>query len=121
MCSGLDWSPFGFCKEANEWALFHASIPEALTAIAKTGFTMDKLGAGGSKLIGGGAGLFGDGTYFGDSITKADEYARVKVTSGKYAGCRSAAIVRVLGGRHYYCDKDVKESEKPLFAKRVLE
>jgi hypothetical protein len=119
--TGIDWSEFGYCAAANEWALFHASIPEALQAIARTGFTMAKLGAGGSALVGGGAGLYGDGTYFGDSITKADEYARGTVGSGKYAGCRTAAIVRVLGGRHFYTDKDVSDAEKPLFAKRALE
>eukprot|EP00434_Breviolum_minutum_P035181 symbB.v1.2.031136.t2/scaffold3581.1/size55290/5 len=93
---GLDWSDFDFCGDANEWLLFHASIPEALSAIARTGFTMAKLGSGGTT---GGGGLYGDGTYFGDSITKADEYARRKVEHGEFKGCRAAAICRVLGGR----------------------
>lgn len=115
---GLDWSDFDFCGDANEWLLFHASIPEALSAIARTGFTMAKLGSGGTT---GGGGLYGDGTYFGDSITKADEYARRKVEHGEFKGCRAAAICRVLGGRHFYMDKDVQEKEKPKFAKRVLE
>jgi len=114
----LDWSEFGYCEEANEWPLFHASIPEALNAIARTGFTMKKLGSGGTT---GSGGLYGDGTYFGDMITKADEYARRKVEKGEFKGCRTAAICRVVGGRHYYTDKEVKDAEKPKFAQRVLE
>lgn len=115
---GLDWSDMDYCDDANEWLLFHASIPEALSAIARTGFTMAKLGSGGTT---GGGGLYGDGTYFGDSITKADEYARRKVENGEFKGCRAAALCRVLGGRHFYMDKDVLEKDKPKFAKRVLE
>ncbi|CAE7771666.1 bacC, partial [Symbiodinium microadriaticum] len=115
---GFDWSDFDICEDANEWILFHASIPEALSAICRTGFTMAKLGSGGTT---GGGGLYGDGTYFADSITKADEYARRKVEKGDFAGCRVAAICRVLGGRHFYMDKDVMEKDKPKFAKRVLE
>lgn len=115
---GIDWSDFGYCAEANEWPLFHSSIPEALNAIARTGFTMKKLGSGGTT---GGGGLYGDGTYFGDSITKADEYARRKVEKGEFKGCRTAAICRVVGGRHFYTDKDVADKDKPKFAQRVLE
>lgn len=114
----LDWSSFGYCKEANEWPLFHASIPEALNAIARTGFTMKKLGSGGTT---GSGGLYGDGTYLGDSITKADEYARRKVEKGEFKDCRTAAICRVVGGRHFYTDKDVADKDKPKFAQRVLE
>jgi hypothetical protein len=115
---GIDWSNFGYCTEANEWPLFHASLPEALNAIARKGFTMAKLGSGGTT---GSGGLYGDGTYFGDCITKADEYARRKVEKGEFKGCRAAAICRVVGGRHYYTDQDVADKDKPKFAKRVLE
>eukprot|EP00490_Sorites_sp_Unknown_P028312 CAMPEP_0114675654 /NCGR_PEP_ID=MMETSP0191-20121206/48203_1 /TAXON_ID=126664 /ORGANISM="Sorites sp." /LENGTH=125 /DNA_ID=CAMNT_0001945371 /DNA_START=31 /DNA_END=408 /DNA_ORIENTATION=- len=79
---------------------------------------MSKLGSGGTT---GGGGLYGGGTYFGDSITKADEYARRKVENGRFKGCRAVAICRVLGGRYYYVDKDVEEKDKPEFPKRVLE
>ncbi|CAK9034764.1 unnamed protein product [Durusdinium trenchii] len=81
---GLDWSDMDYCDDANEWLLFHASIPEALSAIARTGFTMAKLGSGGTT---GGGGLYGDGTYFGDSITKADEYARRKDAGCSHPDC----------------------------------
>lgn len=116
--NGLDWSDRAMCGGANEWLLFHASLPEALTAIARTGFTMAKLGSGGTT---GSGGLYGNGTYFADSITKADEYARRKVEGGEFAGTRAAALCRVLGGRHFYTDKEVKESDKPKFHKRVLQ
>jgi hypothetical protein len=116
---GLDWSHFGLCAEANEWLLLHAGLPEALSAIARTGFSMAKLGSGGTT---GGGGLYGNGTYFADSITKADEYARRKVEEkGEFKGCRAVAVVRVLGGRHFYTDKEVLQADKPKFAKRVLE
>lgn len=119
----MDWSEFGYCKEANEWPLFHASIPEALHGIARTGFTMKKLGSGGTTGTGG---LYGNGTYFGDSITKADEYSRRKVEKKfgdfkEFQGCRTASICRVVGGRHFYTDKDVNDKDKPKFAERVLE
>jgi ankyrin repeat protein len=116
---GLDWPELKLCNDANEWLLWHAGLPEALSAIARTGFTMAKLGSGGTT---GGGGLYGNGTYFADSITKADEYARRKVEEkGVFKGCRAVALVRVLGGRHYYTDKDVTEAQKPQFEKRVLE
>merc|ERR1719265_2484159 len=103
----LDWSEFGYCAEANEWPLLHASIPEALNAIARTGFTMKKLGSGGTT---GSGGLYGDGTYLGDSITKADEYARRKVEKGEFKDCRTAAIFRV----HHLLQEEGCSQESPL-------
>merc|ERR1712187_411241 len=80
--------------------------------------TMAKLGQGGTT---GSGGLYGAGTYFGESITKADEYARRKVEGGPFAGCRAVAMCRVVGGRFFYTDTKVTDEEKPQFAKRVLE
>ncbi|CAL1136131.1 unnamed protein product [Cladocopium goreaui] len=31
---GLDWGDLNFCEDANEWLLFHASIPEAELSLA---------------------------------------------------------------------------------------
>lgn len=118
MESGIDWSDFGFVAEANEWLLLHASIPEAITAISRKGFTMAKLGTGGTT---GSGGLYGDGTYFADCVTKADEYARRKVEKGEFKGCHALGIVRVVGGKHFYTDKDVADKDKPKFAERVLQ
>lgn len=116
--NGIDWSNKELCPDANEWLLFHAGLPEALTAIARKGFTMKTLGTGGTT---GSGGLYGNGTYFAESITKADEYARGRVGSGDFAGTRAVALCRVLGGRHYYTDKDVTESDKPDFHRRALQ
>merc|ERR1719188_382277 len=116
---GLDWSQLGLCADAHERLLLHAGLPEALSAIARTGFSMTKLGSGGTT---GGGGLYGSGTYFADSITKADEYARRKVEEkGQFKGCRAVALVRVLGGLHFYTEQEVAEVDKPKFEKRVLE
>merc|ERR1712087_526770 len=72
--------------------------------------------------MGEGGGLYGDGTYFAESITKADEYARRKVVDDEeFEGCRAVALVRVLGGRHFYTDKDVEQEQKRDFARRVLQ
>eukprot|EP00929_Paragymnodinium_shiwhaense_P038660 TRINITY_DN20404_c4_g1_i1.p1 TRINITY_DN20404_c4_g1~~TRINITY_DN20404_c4_g1_i1.p1 ORF type:complete len:781 (-),score=240.71 TRINITY_DN20404_c4_g1_i1:236-2578(-) len=115
----VDWSHVGLCTEANEWMLLHASVPPALEAISKKGFTMKTMGKGATT---GGGGLYGDGSYFADSITKADEYARGAVEEdGDFQGCRTVSVVRVLGGRHFYTDEDVSQEEKPLFRQRVLE
>mmetsp|Transcript_42979 Transcript_42979/g.79918 ORF Transcript_42979/g.79918 Transcript_42979/m.79918 type:complete len:809 (-) Transcript_42979:72-2498(-) len=117
----LKWNMYDVSDEANEWMLLHASVPPAVRAICRSGFSMKCLGLGAvgdskSKL-----GLYGNGSYFTDSITKADEYARGRCEDDdEFAGCRTLLIVRVVGGRHWYTDKEVKEEDKPEFAKRVL-
>jgi hypothetical protein len=118
MEGGLDWSDHDYRNEANEWLLLHAGLPKSLEAIAQNGFTMTKRGQGGAR---GTRGLYGDGVYCAESITKADEYARGKVSTGPFEGCRTAAVVRVLGGRYFYTEADVTENEKSECAKRVLE
>jgi len=118
MAVDLPWDDLGFYPDANEWLLFHAGAPNALVAIAQGGFSLTKLGLGGTE--GATSGLYGDAIYCTDSITKADEYARVPVKGGPFDGCRTAAVVRVVGGRHFYTDRDVRENEKAAFAKRVL-
>ena len=102
----------------NEWLLFHAGVPEALAGICKTGFKMAKVAKGADSE---GGGLYGEGAYFTDSITKADEYARRKVASGDFAGCRSVALCRVLGGCHYYTANDVAQEEKAQMMMRVFQ
>jgi len=114
----IDWSEMGIREDANEWFLLHASVPPALEAIAKKGFTMRTVGKGATT---GGGGLYGDGSYFCESITKADEYARGRVESGEFQGCRTVSVVRVLGGRHFYTADDVADEDKPEFRRRVVE
>ncbi|CAE8589508.1 unnamed protein product [Polarella glacialis] len=104
---------------ANEWFLFHASIPEALRGIARTGFKMAKVAKGADST---GGGLYGEGTYFSDSITKVDEYARKRVALGEeFEGCRTAALCRVIGGRHFYTDSDIEQSDKSQFKLGALQ
>ncbi|CAE8622177.1 unnamed protein product, partial [Polarella glacialis] len=104
---------------ANEWFLFHASIPEALRGIARTGFKMANVAKGADST---GGGLYGEGTYFSDSITKVDEYARKRVALGaEFEGCRTAALCRVIGGRHFYTDSDIEQSDKSQFKLGALQ
>eukprot|EP00930_Biecheleria_cincta_P005698 TRINITY_DN106631_c0_g1_i1.p1 TRINITY_DN106631_c0_g1~~TRINITY_DN106631_c0_g1_i1.p1 ORF type:complete len:609 (-),score=106.95 TRINITY_DN106631_c0_g1_i1:235-2061(-) len=103
---------------ANEWLLFHASIPEALEGIARTGFKMAKVAKGADSI---GGGLYGEGAYFTDSITKADEYARKRVSGGEFEGCRTAALVRVTGGHVLRVLDEVKQEDKATFCQHVFE
>merc|ERR1719356_1542895 len=118
----LDWRDYDISDEANEWLLFHASVPAAVQAICRSGFTMKTLGLGATGDSKSKLGLYGNGTYFTDCITKADEYARARVEDGEeFEGCRTLLLVRVVGGRHWYTDQEVMEEDKPEFARRVLE
>mmetsp|Transcript_92976 Transcript_92976/g.240205 ORF Transcript_92976/g.240205 Transcript_92976/m.240205 type:complete len:372 (-) Transcript_92976:126-1241(-) len=77
----------------NEWALFHGTKEEAAEAICGGDFTM--------RLAGSATGtLYGKGTYFAESITKADEYAK----EGPDGLC-CALICRCVGGRVNYTDE----------------
>lgn len=104
--------------DANEWLLFHASIPEALKGIAETGFKMAKVAKGADST---GGGLYGEGAYFSDAITKVDEYARKRISSGEFDGCRTAALVRVTGGHVHHVLHEVKEEDKATFCGHVFE
>ncbi|CAE8593563.1 unnamed protein product [Polarella glacialis] len=98
---------------ANDWFLFHASIPEALRGIARTGFKMANVAKGADST---GGGLYGEGTYIPGSIAKVDEYARKRVALGaEFGGCRTAALCRVIGGRHFYTYSDIEQSDKSQF------
>eukprot|EP00931_Biecheleriopsis_adriatica_P028201 TRINITY_DN16857_c0_g1_i1.p1 TRINITY_DN16857_c0_g1~~TRINITY_DN16857_c0_g1_i1.p1 ORF type:complete len:608 (+),score=120.36 TRINITY_DN16857_c0_g1_i1:86-1909(+) len=103
--------------DANEWLLLHASIPEALKGISETGFKMAKVAKGADSE---GGGLYGEGGYFTDCLTKADEYARKKITAGEFEGCRTAAIVRVTGGHHLYAPHRVEQEDKKEFRRLIL-
>lgn len=109
---------FELMADANEWLLFHASIPEALKGIAETGFKMAKVKKGADSA---GGGLYGEGVYLSDSITKADEYARKRISGGEFDGCRAAALVRVTGGHVLRVLHDVKQEDKAGFCKKVFE
>jgi hypothetical protein len=55
-----------------------------------------------------------------DSITKVDEYARRRIDTGEFEGCRTAALCRVIGGRHLYADREVKQEDKAKFVEHIF-
>merc|ERR1711924_5349 len=71
-------------ESCNEWYLFHGTNPTAAENICHNDFKIS-LATHGT--------LYGRGTYFAESITKADEYAKPSPT-GEYA----VILCRVIGG-----------------------
>jgi len=96
-------------EDCNEWFLFHGSSPHNCSSICNNGFTLSLAGTGstwkddGSKK---GVPLYGDGIYFAESITKADEYSEMVEAGQPFAGCHTLLVCRVLGGRAQLCDTD---------------
>merc|ERR1712232_1313547 len=79
-------------SEINEWYLFHGSSASAAKNICSNDYKM--------RLAGSATGtLYGRGAYLGESITKADEYAK------KERDSYTILLCRVLGGRVRYCDE----------------
>jgi hypothetical protein len=79
----------------NEWFLLHGTNPEAAENIARGEF--------GLQLAGSATGtLYGKGTYFAESVTKADEYAGG--AEGPMGLC-CMLLCRVVGGYVLYNDE----------------
>jgi len=76
--------------ECNEWYLFHGTDARAAEMICKGDFKISLAGSTTGT-------LYGRGTYFSESITKADEYAKGNA-DGEYA----LILCRTLGGRVRY-------------------
>jgi hypothetical protein len=74
----------------NEWLLFHGTTQEAAKNICASYFNTDFAGTATGT-------LYGDGIYFTESITKADEYAKQDAN-----GLCCALVCRVVGGRVLY-------------------
>jgi len=78
--------------DCNEWYLFHGTNHQNAVNICENDF---KIG-----LAGGNTGtLYGRGTYFAESITKADEYSKPN-EQGEHV----VLLCKVLGGRVNYTD-----------------
>lgn len=99
----VDWSGLSQMNEAplekgiNEWYLWHGTSPEGAEAICKIDFKQ--------RLAGSATGtLYGPGTYFAESCTKADEYAKM-ASDGQYEGLFCMLLCRVMGGRVLYTDE----------------
>jgi len=83
----------------NEWLLFHGTNSDSAEKIAKGDFTM--------RLAGSNTGtLYGGGTYFADSITKADEYADLDEDDN----C-CVLVCRALGGHVLYNDEITPDAD----------
>jgi hypothetical protein len=85
-CSGLK-ERHQLQDNCNEWLLFHGTSQSAARAICASDFTMDLAGSATGT-------LYGKGTYFAESITKADEYAKENED-----GLCCVLVCRVVGGR----------------------
>jgi hypothetical protein len=89
-------------QRCNEWRLFHGSSMEACRHICSTNFKLDYSGTGATWKNHGeekGIPLYGYGIYFGERITKADEYAQPVPAGQPEAGLHCAVVSRVVGGR----------------------
>lgn len=86
-------------KECNEWYLFHGCNDRAAMQICSTSFHIGSAG----KTTGT---LYGGGTYFSESITKADEY-----TERDGHGRHCVLLCRCLGGRFLYNDEVTPDAE----------
>eukprot|EP00747_Dinoflagellata_sp_TGD_P144527 gnl/TRDRNA2_/TRDRNA2_176505_c3_seq20.p1 gnl/TRDRNA2_/TRDRNA2_176505_c3~~gnl/TRDRNA2_/TRDRNA2_176505_c3_seq20.p1 ORF type:complete len:335 (+),score=40.56 gnl/TRDRNA2_/TRDRNA2_176505_c3_seq20:1788-2792(+) len=87
-------------SSCNEWYLFHGTNEQAALTICKGDFKMCLAGSSTGT-------LYGRGSYFAESITKADEYAKSNA-AGEY----TVMLCRVLGGKVYYTDELVPDPEE---------
>lgn len=76
----------------NEVYLWHGTSPGAVAGIKAAGFRTELAGRRRA------ATLFGDGIYFAECSSKADEYAKPE-KDGTYAGCCALLLCRVVLGR----------------------
>jgi hypothetical protein len=84
----------------NEWFLFHGTNPDAAESIAKGEFGVNLAGTTTGT-------LYGKGTYFAESVTKADEYA-----NSKDSDLCCMLLCRVVGGYVLYNDEVTPDAEK---------
>jgi len=87
-------------RGCNEWLLFHGTTQSAAKAICASDFTMDLAGSATGT-------LYGKGTYFAESITKADEYSTEDCD-----GLCCVLLCRVAGGRVLLNAEDSPDGEQ---------
>lgn len=83
----------------NEWYLWHGTSAAAADHICKNDFKLRLAGTATGS-------LYGPGSYFAESITKADEYSRTE------GGTNTVLLCRVLGGRVRYCDERSPDADQ---------
>jgi len=98
----------GVCKRqavrshCNEWLLFHGTSPESANSILSgTGDFVISLAGSATGT------LYGRGTYFAESITKADEYAHADKD-----GLCCVLVCKVAAGHVLYNDEVTPDAEK---------
>mmetsp|Transcript_49931 Transcript_49931/g.116580 ORF Transcript_49931/g.116580 Transcript_49931/m.116580 type:complete len:411 (-) Transcript_49931:271-1503(-) len=89
----------GYC---NEWLLFHGTSPEAAKSILSGSgdFTISLAGSATGT-------LYGRGTYFAESITKADEYAKADED-----GLCCVLVCKIAAGCVLYNDEVEPDADK---------
>lgn len=100
MTAGVAQSPEVFdvaFPSINEGYLWHGTSIRTALSIAQLDFDMSKAGTGRGA-------MYGPGAYFGESCTKADEYA-FDEPGGYYDGIRAMLLCRVCMGKMYYTTK----------------
>lgn len=118
----IDSSPL--LEEVNEWRLLHGSSHSACRGICDKNFNLALAGTGSTWKKKGeakGVSLYGNGIYFAERITKADEYAEpvVAASPGELSGICTLLVCRVVGGRTNVCMKneiDAKALRDQVFA-----
>lgn len=96
-------------ESCNEWFLFHGTSPQNCLSIGRNNFKPSFAGTGSTWKDPGaskGTPLYGNGIYFAESVTKADEYSEMVEAGLPYAGCHALLVCRVTGGRPQWCDTD---------------
>jgi hypothetical protein len=94
LTSSIDGSSTRMEEKANEWFLFHGTKSQkAVDAIMEGDFSIRHAGTATGT-------LYGNGVYFAESITKADEYARPDDK-----GVCTVLLCRIIGGRVHYNDE----------------
>lgn len=109
----LDSAPL--VSQVNEWRLLHGSSHSSCRSICEKNFDLSCVGVGGTWKKGKelkGEPLYGNGVYFAERITKADEYAVPCDTAhpDEFHEVCSVLLCRVIGGRSNVCTKNEIDS-----------
>jgi len=99
--------------DVNEWGLFHGASWPACVSICAISFSHAKARSGGTWS--GQLPLYGDGFYFAERVTKADEYAK---PSEEDPAAFHMLLCRVVGGRvkvHTTNDIDKEALKQQVF------
>jgi len=88
--------------DLNEVYLFHGTFVRAALSIAKLDFNINLAGSSTGT-------MYGAGAYLGESVTKADEYAKDE-PGGYYDGVYATLLCRTCMGKLYYTTKRDSEA-----------